>query len=81
MKNVKTENNCASVETNPSWESPTLCHLTFMESQLSASTPPGAVVNRMPAQLFGEGLQVSNCSAVRKTITSATDPSSAVTLT
>lgn len=52
------QNNCASVETNPSWQSPTLCHLTFMESQQSASTPPGAVVNRTPAQLFLEGLQV-----------------------
>ena len=29
-----------------------------MESQLSASTPPAAVVNRTPGQLFGEGLQV-----------------------
>lgn len=35
----------------------TLCHLTYMESQLGASTPPGAVVNRTPGQLFGEGLQ------------------------
>lgn len=51
------QNNFASVETNPSWQSLTLCHLTYMESQLSASTPLGAAVNRTPGQLFDESLQ------------------------
>lgn len=37
----------------------TPCHLTFMESQLSASTPPAVAVNRTPGQLFGGGLQAT----------------------